>query len=173
MSNGPLPRTGGHRTHLDARLRILKLLTTGSAVGVFGTMILGSYTGAIGAGLACPDWPLCRGAIVPDFRQPGVAAEYAHRLFAAATSLLVLLTLVATLLWFRWDRRYVVLSVLSFLLLAGQVTLGMVTITSGLDSLVVTGHLALATTVFGTTLTLAVMSLTAGPKRPALAAAPA
>lgn len=37
-------------------------------------MLLGAYTSAIGAGLACPDWPTCYGTWVP-FLHPEVVAE--------------------------------------------------------------------------------------------------
>ncbi|MGQ0797351.1 MAG: COX15/CtaA family protein, partial [Methanobacteriota archaeon] len=56
----------GARSHRGAmrpvrRVAVLRLLSIGSAIAVFGTMLMGGYTSASGSGLACPDWPLCRG----------------------------------------------------------------------------------------------------------------
>jgi len=147
---------------VERRLRILRGLAFGSALSVFGTIVMGGYTSASGAGLACPDWPLCNGALVPNLRQPEVAAEYAHRLFALSAGILILGTLLAAVSWFRSDRRILFLSLASFVLLVAQVTLGMLAITSRLNPVVVTSHLAIGTATFAFTLLLAaVIRLTA------------
>ena len=57
-------------------------------VATLGLVVLGALVRAHGAGLACPDWPLCFGNFVPamDLR---VAFEYSHRVLA----------------WTVWKRR--------------------------------------------------------------------
>jgi len=137
------------------RVRMLRLLAIGSAVSVFGTMLMGGYTSASGAGLACPDWPLCNGEAIPNLGVAAVAVEFAHRLFALSAGVLILAALLTTFLWFRSDRRLVLIAATSFVLLAAQITLGMLTITSGLDSVIVTSHLGIATATFAATLSLA------------------
>lgn len=46
----------------------------------------GALVRAKKAGLACPDWPLCHGALVPNLKLTGVVYEYGHRLFALIVS---------------------------------------------------------------------------------------
>jgi cytochrome c oxidase assembly protein subunit 15 len=149
--------------HPVRRVRLLRACALGSAVSVFGTMVLGGYTSAVGAGLACPDWPLCNNAVLPDLANPAVAAEFAHRMFAVSATALILSSLLLTFLWFRRDRRLLVLSGVSFALLSGQVALGALTITSRLDPVIVTSHLAIATSTFAATLSLAWVSLLSPP----------
>jgi heme A synthase len=62
----------------------------------FGEVLLGSWTRINGAGMTCPDYPLCRGRIVPAF-DGGVIWEWAHRLTALALSVLVVLTIARAL----------------------------------------------------------------------------
>src|SRR5438093_11022400 len=49
-------------------------------------LVLGALVRAHGAGLACPDWPLCFGTVAPrmDVR---VAFEYSHRALAGTITL--------------------------------------------------------------------------------------
>src|SRR5947208_15923745 len=111
------------------------------------------------AGLACLDWPLCNGSIVPDLGNPQVAVEYAHRLVAAVTSLSILLTMVLALLWYRAALRLVLLSKVAFGILVAQVGRGGLTITSSRNWGSVTIHLALGTGTVAFDLLLAVFSL--------------
>lgn len=48
---------------------------------------LGALVRAKQAGLACPDWPLCHGAVIPDLRLEGVPYEYGHRVLAGFVSI--------------------------------------------------------------------------------------
>lgn len=50
--------------------------------------MLGSWTRINGAGMSCPDWPLCHGAVVPVLHG-GVALEWLHRLLAFFETFLV------------------------------------------------------------------------------------
>src|SRR5207249_7325815 len=88
------------------------------------------------------------GSIVPNLGEPLVAVEYAHRLVAAVTSLSILLTMVLALLWYHAELRLVLLSMVAFGILVAQVGLGALTITSALNWVIVTIHLALGTATF-------------------------
>lgn len=57
-------------------------------VGVTWLLIgFGALVRAKKAGLACPDWPLCFGAVVPDIRLTGVIYEFGHRALAGGVAL--------------------------------------------------------------------------------------
>lgn len=140
------------------RRRFLQAIALLGAAGAYVTIVLGGTVRGMGAGLACPDWPLCHGSLVPDLSDARIAIEYAHRLAAAATSAFLLLTFALTVLWFRAATSLVVLSFTSLAILATQVGVGALAITSGLDWVVVTIHLALATATFASALVVAVLS---------------
>jgi len=135
------------------------VVTILGTLSAYATIVLGGTVRGMGAGLACPDWPLCNGHVVPDLVDPLVAVEYAHRLVAALTTLFLLLTLVVTLLWFRADPRLLTLSFASVALLVTQVGFGALTITSSLDWVIVTIHLALGTATFASALLVAFFAL--------------
>ena len=141
------------------RRRFLQAVAILGAISAYATIVLGGTVRGLGAGLACPDWPLCHGSVVPNLADPIIAVEYAHRLVAALTSLFLLFTLVVVLLWFRSDLRLVTLSFMSFAILVAQVAFGALTITSLLDWVVVTIHLALGTATLASALIVALVSL--------------
>jgi cytochrome c oxidase assembly protein subunit 15 len=63
---------------------------------VYLVVYLGAYVRHTGASLACTDWPLCNGALVPPLVGP-IAAVFAHRVAA----LLAVLALAGLALWAR------------------------------------------------------------------------
>lgn len=146
------------------RRRVYQVIALVAAIAAYTTIIVGGTVRADQAGMACPEWPLCQGSLIPNLSNPLIAIEYAHRAIAFTTSLLILVTLILTYLWYRRDVRLVVLSTASMVLLVSQVFFGMLTITSDLNDAVVTTHLALGTATFATALSLAVVSLMAPPK---------
>ena len=98
------------------------------------------------AGLACPDWPLCYGSLLPG-RQMNlqVFLEWFHRLdaFVVGVGLLVLTT--ASWWWRReLPKGFPLLSSLSLVLVAVQAGLGALTVTLLLPFPVVTAHLLTA-----------------------------
>lgn len=52
----------------------------------FALLVVGASVRLKGAGLACPDWPLCFGEVVPPL-DVQVAFEFGHRVFAGGVSL--------------------------------------------------------------------------------------
>jgi len=68
------------------------------------TVVLGSWTRINGAGLTCPDWPLCRGRLVPSMTD-GTLWEWMHRLLAFTVAPLVVALVVAA--WRKRDRPFI------------------------------------------------------------------
>ena len=150
------------------RRRVFELMAVASAVVTYATVIVGGTVRSAGAGMGCgPDWPFCNGSVIPDLSNPDVAIEFSHRVVAFATGIVVLLTLVLAFLWYRADRRILFLSLSTFLLVVAQALLGAVTVQTGLNSAVVTFHLAVGTATFAAALALALVTLMHPPGKPA------
>ena len=110
------------------------------AAATFALIVLGALVRAHGAGLACPDWPLCFGSLVPsfDFR---IGLEWGHRLLAGGVTLGLLgLSAYALRVPELRSRIGPVLAV-CWILLAAQILLGGLTVLLGLAPWTVTAHL--------------------------------
>jgi cytochrome c oxidase assembly protein subunit 15 len=103
-------------------------------------VVLGALVRANGAGLACPDWPLCFGEVVPRF-DIKIAFEWGHRALAGSVGIVFValsaLTLRRAALRARMWRGLLVTA----LLLATQIVLGGLTVLELLASWTVTSHL--------------------------------
>jgi cytochrome c oxidase assembly protein subunit 15 len=128
-------------------------LSWAAVAAVFMLMTVGNVVSATGSGLACPDWPLCRGQLIPPFL-PDVLIEYGHRLTAAAASVLLLATIVATIRR-RSPRgtRRVGIALLALLIV--QIALGGITVLLRLPHLISTAHLVTALLILGGLVVLA------------------
>ena len=130
----------------------LRLLAYGSVLSTYVLIVIGGYVVFSGSGLACgssgPDsWPLCNGQVIPTLSGP-VLVEWTHRLFTLVVGLFVLGTTIVAWTQYREEKRILQLSTTSFLILSGQILLGMVTVKTALDPLVSTAHLAVASALF-------------------------
>ncbi len=86
-------------------MKILARLSLAAVVVAYGEVMLGSWTRINGAGMTCPDYPLCHGEFIPSMGG-GTVWEWTHRLTAALLSLLVLAVLVCA--WrLRATERFV------------------------------------------------------------------
>jgi cytochrome c oxidase assembly protein subunit 15 len=120
-------------------------------------IVIGSIVRTTGSGLACPDWPLCHGRLIPPL-QFNVLVEWTHRLVAGLVSLMLGGTVVWTLAHRATRRRLGLLAALMVVLLAVQVLLGALTVWKLLDPGVVGGHLAVALLLFSTLLTFSLIA---------------
>ncbi len=146
--------------------RIYRILAVATALAAYLLVLLGGLVRISGAGLACPDWPLCHGRAIPPL-EGRVLIEYAHRLVAAAVSALVVATALAA---FRVRRaspaaRGVALLVLA--LVAVQIVLGGMTVRLRLTPALVATHLGVAMLFLAGLLVQAVVALRASAAPPA------
>jgi heme A synthase len=75
-------------------MNTLRRLSLASVLVALGTVLLGSWTRINGAGMTCPDWPLCRGMLIPSMAD-GTVWEWTHRVFAFCVAPLVVAVMVA------------------------------------------------------------------------------
>lgn len=112
------------------------------AFAAWALIVIGALVRAHGAGLSCPDWPLCHGQLVPDF-DARIALEWGHRLFAGSLSLGVAALAFALLRRRELRARFGPSLALVFALLGVQVVLGGLTVLLGLAPWTVTAHLVI------------------------------
>jgi cytochrome c oxidase assembly protein subunit 15 len=103
-------------------------------------IVFGALVRAHGAGLACPDWPLCFGEVIPEFDFK-VAFEWGHRALAGSVGLIFLALAGLTLRLPRLGARMRLGLLVAALILAAQVVLGGLTVLELLASWTVTSHL--------------------------------
>ena len=60
---------------------MFRAFSVAAVVAAFALAVLGSWIRINGAGMTCPDWPLCHGAVVPVLNG-GVVLEWSHRMVA-------------------------------------------------------------------------------------------
>jgi cytochrome c oxidase assembly protein subunit 15 len=142
---------------MAVKIGIFQIQSLTTVAAVYLLIVLGGLVATTGSGLACPDWPLCQGQIVPNLT-PNVLMEFTHRIWTIVVTILVTVTMLFAWKKYRWNK-ITAFSSLTFLLLLGQVILGMITVTSGTEPIVVTTHLALATLVFASALTGSLISI--------------
>jgi len=138
-------------------VKSFRSLALGGSGLAFLVAVLGSWVRINGAGLTCPDWPLCRGALVPSL-QGAVVLEWAHRAGVVVVTALVLATLAAG---FPLRRRIAGLGpalVALPIVLGVQIALGGATVLLGNSPLSVMLHWAAGMTLFAAFTALAVLS---------------
>jgi cytochrome c oxidase assembly protein subunit 15 len=140
--------------------RFYRRLVYATACLTFVVVVVGAYVRLMDAGLGCPDWPGCYGAMSPAHAEAAIAQavevqggehgpvsltkawkEMVHRYLAGTLGLCILA--IAILAW-RWRERLgqsPALPALTLLLVIGQAALGMWTVTLLLKPVVVTLHL--------------------------------
>lgn len=126
-------------------MKKIQLLSGIIALSTLVLVGLGGFVRATGAGLACPDWPLCFERVIPPTLTDGVGQEFFHRVLAGLVSLL---TVYLALLCYRQKAslpQLWKLAIALLIILAVQVILGGLTVILLLNPFIVTSHLALGT----------------------------
>jgi cytochrome c oxidase assembly protein subunit 15 len=131
--------------------RIAARLGAATTLTMFGLIVIGSVVRTTGSGLACPDWPLCQGRLIPAF-DPQVMIEWTHRAVALVVSVLLFACVLWTIARRELRARLGKLAALAVALLLTQVLLGALTVWKLLHPSVVNTHLAVALLLFATLL---------------------
>jgi len=138
----------------DRRYRWLAVAATIATYILIG---LGGAVRASGAGLGCPDWPLCYGKIMPPL-QGSTLIEYTHRTVSAIVTVLVVAAAVVAWRRYRDQRWIAVPALLAVPLLLLQIILGGITVLTELPPTVVAVHLANAMLLLGVLIVAATMT---------------
>ena len=128
-----------------------------TVLATFALVLVGGYVSATEAGIACPDWPLCYGQVLPSL-SGAVAVHVLHRFAAAAVGVLILLTAAAAYRAQPGRADLQAASAIAVGLLILQVLLGAMNVEYKLAPGVTISHLATAAALFATLVVLAVLS---------------
>jgi len=157
---------------VQRRLRRLSCAFTLLVALSYGLIVLGALVRANDAGLACPDWPLCFGEVIPRLDLK-VAFEWFHRVIAGGVTLVFVVLGAQVLRLSAAPRSSIALIAVAAGLLVIQIVLGALTVWLKLASWTVTAHLVTGNS-FALTLLLTARTLRdAAIAPPARAPAPA
>ncbi len=156
MARMVIPRTAGFLRSNWITPTVLRdgcWIISGSTVFL---MAVGGMTRVMDAGLACPDWPLCYGSVLPEQMDQIIFWEWFHRVIATAVGFMTLM--LTGLAW--WGRtqlpRWLPWATTGALLLVLiQGALGALTVTEFLRFDIVTAHLGTATVFLATLVSIA------------------
>lgn len=136
---------------------LIRRIALGIAIATWMVMAIGSATRVMNAGLACPDWPLCYGSVLPaEQMNLQVFLEWFHRLIASTVGFATIVLCGAgwyfrTSLpkWLPWATSG------SLSLVIFQGVLGGLTVTQLLRFDIVTAHLGTGLLFFSSLLAIA------------------
>jgi len=114
---------------------------------IFINILFGPLVRATDSGLACPDWPLCYGKVIPppEFR---IWMEVGHRIYSGLLGFVILGLSIVIFKNSELRKRFGLLAVTALVVLVNQVILGKLTVTKLLDPGTVNMHLLNAVLLF-------------------------
>ncbi len=148
------------------------LLAAGTIATIYALILVGGIVRATGSGMGCPDWPTCFGQWIPPTSESQLPAnyqqiyadrgyaetqfnvrktwtEYLNRLLGVFTGFTILLTLIFSLPFRRYDVRVTHLAFAGFVLVGIQGWLGSRVVASNLNPVLITIHMLLAQVIVG------------------------
>jgi len=136
---------------------LIRRIAFGIAIATWMVMAIGSATRVMNAGLACPDWPLCYGSVLPaEQMNLQVFLEWFHRLVASTVGFATIVLFGASWYfrqslpkWLPWATSG------SLSLVVFQGVLGGLTVTQLLRFDIVTAHLGTGLLFFSSLLAIA------------------
>lgn len=145
-------------------MRVFSRAVLTATIATYLLIVIGGLVRATGAGLACPDWPLCHGRFLPPF-EPLVLIEWSHRLVASVVGLLTLAIAVTAWRKLRGRVEFTRPATLALFLVAVQIALGGLTVRHELTAWLVVAHLGTAMAFFATLIVLAVTTMIGADRR--------
>ena len=117
------------------------------SVLIFINILFGPLVRATDSGLACPDWPLCHGKVIPppEFR---IWMEVGHRIYSGLLGFVILALAIRIFKNSELRSRFGLSAFTAFVVLVNQVILGKLTVTKLLDPGTVNMHLLNAVFLF-------------------------
>src|SRR5260370_11378819 len=128
-----------------------------TAFATFCLLVAGGLVSTTESGLACPDWPLCEGKLIPKMVD-GKQFEHTHRLVASAVATMTFVLCAMIFKRRRADRLLKRLAVAAAVLVVLQALLGALTVKLAVPASVSSLHLATAMAFFCTAVTLAFLT---------------
>jgi heme A synthase len=137
---------------------MFRAFSLAAAIAAFALAVLGSWIRINGAGMTCPDWPLCHGAVVPVL-DGGVILEWSHRMVALLEGILLVGAIVT-----GWRARRQIAGVTPLLFALGsifvvQVGLGAGTVAVSNSPWSVVAHWGMAMLFLGVLTALAIVAV--------------
>ena len=108
-------------------------------------LVWGNMVSGLGAGLACPDWPLCFGSFFPEINFP-IFMEHGHRVLGLFVTIFFALLARKRLKFYK--GRYKLIPIICSILLAVQIIAGALVVILQLETNITTFHFANAIIIF-------------------------
>ena len=144
---------------MEVNNRTFQGVSVVTALSIYVLIVLGGLVASTDSGLACPDWPLCNGQVLPSLTI-NVLIEFTHRVWTIEATIAVIATMLMAWKFYKRMSRITLFATLTFILLLAQITLGMLTVQTRTLPVVVTAHLGMATLVFASALITSIFSFT-------------
>jgi len=130
----------------------LLMLGNTTVLLLFLLLIWGNLVAGLKVGLACPDWPLCHGRLLPPFRWD-IYMEFAHRIIGAVTSVFLIALCYKRFRIYSGTSK--VVPIITIVLLLLQILLGGIVVLLRLPVDLTTVHFGVAIIIFSLTFYLA------------------
>ena len=141
-------------------MKLFRGFAVASAILAFAIAVLGSWVRINGAGLTCPDWPLCHGQLVPALRG-GVVLEWSHRLVALLEAFVVVGAIVTGVRQRRTIAGVTPALIALGVIFALQVSLGGATVLLANSPISVVLHWGMGMALLGDLTILALLAIVA------------